>query len=49
MKNQSLDKNMRIEQISDENISYFSVEELPYEVLEGLAFKEHASCFRRLP
>ena len=49
MKNQSLDKNMRIEQISDENISYFSVEELPHAVLEGLAFKEHIGCFRRLP
>ena len=42
MKNQSLDKNMRIEQISDENISYFSVEELPYAVLEGLAFPLNA-------
>ena len=49
MDNKGFDKNMQVEQISDSNIVYFSCDECPDAVLEGLAFREKGTGFRRLP
>ena len=49
MKNQSLDPNMKIKSLPEDDLHYYTVDDCDSFILEGLPFREKGGKFRRLP